>query len=576
MAGCTPKAAPWTWAKDKGETVVVDPVTRIEGHLRVEAIVEDGKIIDVKSSSQLFRGLEIILKGRDPRDAQHFTQRSCGVCTYVHALASIRCVDNAVGVDKHMPHNATIIRNLVLAAQFMHDHIVHFYHLHALDWVNVANVLNADVNKAAELAKAVAGTVRTPNSYSTKEDLQKTKDTVKGIVESGRLGIFTNAYFLKPGGHPAYKLPAEVDLIATCHYLKALHLQVKAARMMSVYGAKNPHTQFTVMGGVTCYEGLTDKYINDFLGLYEEVKDFILDYYIPDLIAVAGFYKDWAAIGGTTHFLSFGEFPAQGGEADLDSRYIKPGVIFNRKITDVKKFDPSKIEEHVRHSWYKPGDPQHPYKGVTEPQYTSLDDHDRYSWMKAPRYDGYNTEVGPLATCLVNYGLGHPEFVKYVNFVLGKLEVGPEALFSTLGRTGARGIECLIIALKTAEWVEDLKENVAKGNTDICKDWDMPESAKGVGFVNAPRGGLSHWIDIKGGRIDNFQLVVPSTWNIGPRCDNNLPGPLEEALLDNTPIADPERPVEILRTVHSYDPCIACGVHVIDNKTGNVQKFKIL
>jgi [NiFe] hydrogenase large subunit len=577
MAGCTPKAAPaWTWAEGKGERVVVDPVIRIEGHLRVEAIVEDGKIIDVKSSSQLFRGLEIILKGRDPRDAQHFTQRSCGVCTYVHALASTRAVDNAVGVDKVLPHNATIIRNLVMAAQFMHDHIVHFYHLHALDWVNVANALNADVSKATELAKAVAGTVRTPKTFSSKEDLQKTKDTVQGIVDSGRLGIFTNAYFLKPGGHDAYKLPAEVDLIATCHYLKALHLQVKAARMMAVYGAKNPHTQFTVMGGVTCYEGLTDKYINDFLGLYEEVKDFILDYYIPDLIAVAGFYKDWAAIGGTTNFLSFGEFPAQGGEADLNSRYIKPGVIYDRKIGNVKAFDPEKIEEHVKHSWYKPGDPKHPYEGVTEPQYTSLDDNERYSWMKAPRYDGRSIEVGPLAHCLVNFGLGQPEFVKYVNFVLDKLEVGPDALFSTLGRTGARGIECLIIALKTAEWVEDLKENVAKGKVDICKDWDMPESAMGVGFVNAPRGALSHWLDIKGGKIDNFQLVVPSTWNLGPRCDNDLASPVEEALMDNTPIFDPERPVEILRTVHSYDPCIACGVHVIDNKTGNVQKFKIL
>ena len=573
MSGCTPKAAPM--AKGK-HNVVVDPVTRIEGHLRVEAVVEDGKIIDVRSSSQLFRGLEIILKGRDPRDAQHFTQRSCGVCTYTHALASIRCVDNAVGVDKVLPKNATIIRNLVLAAQFMHDHIVHFYHLHALDFVNVANCLAADVDKAAELAVAVAATVREPKSVSSKEELQQTKDTVKGIVDSGRLGIFTNAYFLKPGGHPAYVLPPEVDLIATNHYLKALHLQVKAARAMAIWGAKNPHTQFTVMGGVTCYEGLTDKYINDFLDLYGEVKDFILDYYIPDLLAVAGFYKDWAAIGGTTNFMSFGDFPAPGGEADLNSRYIKPGVIMNRDIGNVQAFDPAKIEEHVKHSWYKYDSPKHPYAGVTDPMYTSLDDKDKYSWMKAPRYEGKAVEVGPLAHCLVNYGLGQPEFVTYVNFVLEKLGVGAGALFSTLGRTGARGIECLIVALKTDEWVNDLKENVASGDTAICKDWDMPSEAQGVGFVNAPRGGLSHWINIKGGKIDNFQLVVPSTWNIGPRCDADVPGPLEEALMDNTPIADPERPVEILRTVHSYDPCIACGVHVIDNKTGNVAKFKIL
>ncbi|MBG0791237.1 MAG: nickel-dependent hydrogenase large subunit [Desulfovibrionaceae bacterium] len=571
MSGCSPKAAPMQGKHD----VVVDPVTRIEGHLRIEAVVENGKIIDVRSSSQLFRGLEIILKGRDPRDAQHFTQRSCGVCTYTHALASTRAVDNAVGVDKELPHNATIIRNLVMAAQFMHDHIVHFYHLHALDFVDVADCLNADVAKAADLAAAVAKTVRPdPKIVSTKEDLQKTKDTVKGIVDSGRLGIFTNAYFL--GGHPSYVLPAEVNLLATNHYLNALHLQVKAARAMAVWGAKNPHTQFTVMGGVTCYEGLTDKYINDFLGLYADIMDFILDCYIPDLIAVAGFYKDWAAIGGTTNFLTFGEFPAQGGEADLNSRYVKPGVIFNRDIGNVMAYDPSMIEEHVKHSWYKDGAPKHPYAGVTDPMYTSLDDKTKYSWMKAPRYDGKATEVGPLATCLVNYGLGQPEFVKYVNFVLEKLGVGPSALFSTLGRTGARGIECLVIALKTAEWVNDLKENVAKGKIDICKDWDMPAEAQGVGYVNAPRGGLSHWINIKNSKIENFQLVVPSTWNLGPRCDKDIPGPTEEALLDNTPIADPERPVEILRTVHSYDPCIACGVHVIDNKTGNVKKFRVL
>ncbi|WP_285907756.1 nickel-dependent hydrogenase large subunit [Pseudodesulfovibrio pelocollis] len=572
MSGCTPKAAAMAAGK---HDVIVDPVTRIEGHLRVEAVVENGKIIDVRSSSQLFRGLEIILKGRDPRDAQHFTQRSCGVCTYTHALASVRCVDNAVGVDKVLPHNATIIRNLVLAAQFMHDHLVHFYHLHALDFVDVTGCLQADVNKTAELAAAVAKTVRPdPVFVSTKEDLQKTKDTVKSIVDSGRLGIFTNAYFL--GGHPAYVLPPEVNLLATDHYLKALHMQVKAARAMAVWGAKNPHTQFTVMGGVTCYEGLTDQYINDFLALYKEVKDFILDCYIPDLIAVAGFYKDWASIGGTTNFMCCGEFPVPGGETDLNTRYVKPGVIMNRNLGQVDPLDPSKIDEHVKHAWYKDGAPKHPYSGVTDPMYTSLDDKTKYSWMKAPRYAGKAVEVGPLATCLVNYAQGQPEFKTYVDFVLNALGVGPEALFSTLGRTGARGIECLIITLKTDEWVNDLKENVAKGDLDICKDWDMAAAAQGVGWVNAPRGALSHWINIKDSKIENFQLVVPSTWNIGPRCDNDIPGPLEEALLDNTPIADPERPVEILRTVHSYDPCIACGVHVIDNKTGNVKKFKIL
>ncbi|MBN2140300.1 MAG: nickel-dependent hydrogenase large subunit [Desulfovibrionaceae bacterium] len=568
MSGCKTKAAPAVPVTPKSTytgPVVVDPITRIEGHLRIEVEVENGKVAEVRSSSQLFRGLEIILKGRDPRDAQHFTQRSCGVCTYTHALASTRCVDNAVKVN--IPPNATLMRNLVLAAQYMHDHIVHFYHLHALDWVSVSNALNADPKKTASLANSLADRKETPEYFKA------VQDKVKALVDSGQLGPFTNAYFL--GGHDAYYLPAEADLMATADYLKALHLQVKAARAMAVFGAKNPHTQFTVVGGVTNYDGLTQERIAEFAALYEETKDFVAKYYIPDLLAVAGFYKDWAGIGGTTNFLSFGDFPAPGGEFDLNSRWWPQGVIFDRNIGGVKDFDPTKIEEHVKYSWYKYSAPKHPYNGVTEPQYTELGDKNHYSWMKAPRYDGRSTEVGPLAHCLVAYGRGHKEIKAAVDMVLGKLNVGPAALFSTLGRTAARGIECYVTAVKTADWLNALKENVAKGDSKIYQEWEMPDEAEGVGYVNAPRGGLSHWIKIKNKKIKNFQLVVPSTWNLGPRDDKGVLSPVEEALM-NTPIADPKRPVEILRTVHSYDPCIACGVHVIDNKTGHVAKFRIL
>jgi [NiFe] hydrogenase large subunit len=545
--------------------IIVDPVTRIEGHLKIEVEVDQGKVTNVWSSSQLFRGLELILKGRDPRDAQHFTQRSCGVCTYTHALASTRCVDNAVGVDKNLPDNARLIRNLVLAAQFLHDHIVHFYHLHALDWVDVTAALTADPKKAASIANSIS-----PRQTKA-EDLKAVQDKVKGLVESGQLGIFTNAYFL--GGHDAYYLPAEVNLIATAHYLEALHLQVKAARAMAVFGAKNPHTQFTVAGGVTCYESLTNERISEFVGLFEETKKFIDECYIPDLLAVASYYKDWAAIGGTTNFMSFGEFPAV--ESDINSRWLPPGVIYNRNIGQVDAFDPKLIVEHVRHSWYQGDKAHHPYQGVTEPQYTAYEDRDRYSWMKAPRYNSQSVETGPLATVLVAYGKGHPEVKKTVDYVLSYLGVGPAALFSTLGRTAARGIETKVIADKLMDWVNELVENVKSGNTKIYQDWKMPDEAEGVGFVNAPRGGLSHWIKIKGGKIENFQLVVPSTWNLGPRCAEGKLSAVEEALM-GTPIADAERPVEILRTVHSYDPCIACGVHVIDAKTNKVRKFKIL
>ncbi len=569
MSGCKPNKAPGVVAtpmdKNFKGPIIVDPVTRIEGHLKIEVEVDQGKVTNVWSSSQLFRGLELILKGRDPRDAQHFTQRSCGVCTYTHALASTRCVDNAVGVDKNLPDNARLIRNLVLAAQYLHDHIVHFYHLHALDWVDVTGALTADPVKAASIANSISP------RQTRAEDLKAVQDKVKGLVDSGQLGIFTNAYFL--GGHEAYYLPPEVNLIATAHYLEALHLQVKAARAMAVFGAKNPHTQFTLVGGVSCYEALTPERMAEFTGLFEETKKFIDECYIPDLLAVASYYKDWAAIGGTTNFITFGEFPNV--ENDLNSRWLPPGVIYNRNLGKVDEFDPKLIMEHVRHSWYEGDKAHHPYTGVTEPQYTAYEDRDRYSWMKAPRYNSQAMETGPLAAVLVAYAKGHPEVKKTVDYVLGYLGVGPAALFSTLGRTAARGIETKVVADKLMDWINELAENVKSGNNVIYQDWKMPDEAEGVGFVTAPRGALSHWIKIKGGKIENFQLVVPSTWNLGPRCAEGKLSAVEEALM-GTPIADAERPVEILRTVHSYDPCIACGVHVIDAKTNKVRKFKIL
>ena len=569
MSGCKPNKAPGVVAtpmdKNFKGPIIVDPVTRIEGHLKIEVEVDQGKVTNVWSSSQLFRGLELILKGRDPRDAQHFTQRSCGVCTYTHALASTRCVDNAVGVDKNLPDNARLIRNLVLAAQYLHDHIVHFYHLHALDWVDVTGALTADPVKAASIANSISP------RQTRAEDLKAVQDKVKGLVDSGQLGIFTNAYFL--GGHEAYYLPPEVNLIATAHYLEALHLQVKAARAMAVFGAKNPHTQFTLVGGVSCYEALTAERMAEFTGLFEETKKFIDECYIPDLLAVASYYKDWAAIGGTTNFITFGEFPNV--ENDLNSRWLPPGVIYNRNLGKVDEFDPKLIMEHVRHSWYEGDKAHHPYTGVTEPQYTAYEDRDRYSWMKAPRYNSQAMETGPLAAVLVAYAKGHPEVKKTVDYVLNYLGVGPAALFSTLGRTAARGIETKVVADKLMDWINELAENVKSGNNVIYQDWKMPDEAEGVGFVTAPRGALSHWIKIKGGKIENFQLVVPSTWNLGPRCAEGKLSAVEEALM-GTPIADAERPVEILRTVHSYDPCIACGVHVIDAKTNKVRKFKIL
>ncbi|MBQ4567814.1 MAG: nickel-dependent hydrogenase large subunit [Desulfovibrio sp.] len=550
---------------DYSGPVVVDPLTRIEGHLRVEVEVEKGKIKEARSCGTLFRGLENILKGRDPRDAQHFTQRTCGVCTYTHALASTRALEDAI--NKPIPANATYIRNLVLAMQYLHDHIVHFYALHALDFVDVTSALQADPVKAASIATSIS------DRKVTADDYRAVQTKLKTFVESGQLGPFTNAYFL--GGHPAYTLSPEINLIGTADYLQALRVQVSAARAMAVFGAKNPHTQFTVGGGVTCYDALKPERINEFKSLYKLTRDFIEQYYIPDLLAVAANYKECATYGGTRNFMTCGEFPVPGGERDLDSRWFKPGIILDRDLGKVLPFDQAKVAEHVRHSWYEGDQARAPYEGETKPAFTKMGDTDRYSWLKAPRYDGHSIETGPLAHVLISYAQNHKAVKPVVDHVLKTLNVGPEALFSTLGRTAARGIETLVIAQQLEVWMQEFEDNIVN-DKQIVEDYPAPANAKGVGWVSAPRGGLSHWIVTdKDAKIANFQLVVPTTWNLGPRDAKNVPGPAEEAL-KGTPVADPKRPVEILRVIHSFDPCIACAVHVIDGETNEVHKFKVL
>ena len=545
--------------------IVVDPLTRIEGHLRVEVEVENGKVAVARSCGTLFRGLELILRGRDPRDAQHVTQRTCGVCTYVHALASTRALEDAI--KKPIPANATHIRNLMLGMQFMHDHLTHFYALHALDFVDVTGARQASPEKAASIANSIS------NRKATADEYRQVQARVKAFVESGQLGIFSNAFFL--GGHPAYRLDPELNLIATADYLKALRVQVEAARAMAIFGGKNPHPQFLVAGGVTCYDALKPEKIEEFKKIYKSVRSFIEEYYIPDLLAVAKAYPECATYGGTTGFYAGGEFPTPGGERKLDSRWLKPGIIYDRQIKNVRPFDPSKVAEHVRHSWYGGEDAHHPYEGESNPQFTFMGDTDRYSWLKAPRYEGRSLETGPLAQVLAAYGSGHKEIKALVDSVLSKLNAGPEVLFSMLGRTAARGIETLAITHQMEKWLELYENNIAK-DKQIVEDYDVPANARGVGFVNAPRGGLSHWLVTDAQkRIKNFQLVVPTTWNCGPRDAKDIMGPAEEALV-GTPIADPKRPVEILRVIHSFDPCIACAVHVIDGKTNERREFQVV
>ena len=545
----------------------IDPITRIEGHLRIDVEIEGGKVTNAWSSAQLFRGLEIILKGRDPRDAPYITQRACGVCTEVHALASIRALDDALKVK--IPPLARLTRNLVHGAQFIHDHMVHFYALSALDWVDVVSALKADPKKTSALANNLGNYPKSGPS-----DFKAVQDRLKAFVDSGQLGPFANGYW----GHPDYRLPPEGNLMAVAHYLECLRMQVKASRMMAMFGGKNPHIQNLVAGGVTNVRDLNPKRLAEFLYYLKEMQSFIDNVYLPDVLAVAAFYKDWGAknIGGTTNFLAYGNFPQNEGAWKDENFFMPSGVIFDRNIAKPMAVDPGKVTEEVKRSWYKDGSPKHPYQGVTEPVKPDYDYEGKYSFFKAPRYQGRPCEVGPLAQVLMAYAKGQPQAKTVVNAVLKHLSVPASALFSTLGRTAARCIEAKIIADAMVGWVMEAVERLKSGDTKTASDWKWPGESMGMGLIDVPRGALGHWLKTnKDNKIDNYQLVVPSTWNLGPRDAKGQLGPVEESLV-GTPVADPKRPLEIIRTVHSFDPCIACGVHVIDPQTNEVHKFKVL
>lgn len=553
--------------------VVVDPVTRIEGHLRIEAEVEGGVVKDAWSSSTMFRGIEIILKGRDPRDAWAFTQRICGVCTTVHAIASIRAVEDAIGAVP--PPNARLLRNLVMSAQMVQDHVIHFYHLHALDWVDIVSALSADPKQTSALAQSISDWPLSSAKY-----FAGVQERIKTFVEHGQLGPFANAYW----GHAAYRLPAEANLMAVAHYLEALDWQREFIRIHAILGGKNPHLQGFLVGGMAtpvdldAQASINMAAIAAMRDMIEKAKAFVERVYLPDLLAVASFYKDWAALGaGVGNYMAYGEYP----EIDEPNSplYLPRGIIRGRDLSKVEPLDPKKISEFVTHSWYdyEGGDGMalHPFDGETRPHYTGpeppyerLTTEGKYSWLKAPRYGGEPMEVGPLSRMLVAYVSGHPRVKELVDSALAQLGVGAPALFSTLGRVTARGIETVVLAEKMTDWLDELAGNVGGGNLAIHDNskWDpssWPSEATGAGFHEAPRGALGHWVHIRDGVIANYQCIVPSTWNAGPRDAAGKRGPYEEALL-GTPVANPEQPVEILRTVHSFDPCMACGVHVVD------------
>ncbi|RWR45414.1 nickel-dependent hydrogenase large subunit [Sinirhodobacter ferrireducens] len=558
--------------------IVVDPITRIEGHLRIEAQMEDGRIAQAFSSGTSVRGLEIILKGRDPRDAWAFAQRICGVCTLVHGMASIRAVEDALKID--IPTNAQLIRNLMIGAQYVHDHVMHFYHLHALDWVDVVSALDADPAATSALAQSIS---KHPNSSPGYFSDMKTK--LKNFVESGQIGIFNQGYW----GHPGYKLPPEANLMAVAHYFEALAWQREVAKLHAIFGGKNPHPNFVVGGVPSPIDLNSDSAINaEKLSKVKTILDmaqsFVDEVYLPDTLAIAGFYKDWATRGeGLGNFLTYGDFPSTGLTSDRSSWLVPPGVILDRDLSTIHPVDLSaegEIEEYVAHSWYEYEGGKdkglHPWAGETaldytgpKPPFDQLDVEGAYSWIKAPRWKGKPVEVGPLARVLMMYASGQEQAKALVDSALTTLDLPVRGLYSTLGRVAARTLETKLIVDAMQDWYAALIANIKAGDTTTFNGtkWDpssWPKQAKGVGFMEAPRGGLGHWIVIEDGKIANYQAVVPSTWNAGPRDAQGQSGAYEAALQDNHTMAVEDQPLEILRTIHSFDPCLACAVHVMD------------
>jgi hydrogenase large subunit len=562
--------------------ITIDPITRIEGHLRIDCEVDGGKVTNAWSSGQMWRGIEIILQGRDPRDAPTFTQRICGVCTTVHALASVRAVENALQLE--VPLNAQYIRNLIMAAHAVHDHIVHFYHLSALDWVDLTSALKADAKKAAALADTLSSWPR--NSY---KELQAVQDKLKNLVASGQLGVFAHGYW----GHPAMKLPPEVNLLAAAHYLQALEYQRKANMIVSILGSKTPHVANLVVGGVSSPINLDSSSALNMERLFyiktliDEVGAFVKNVYLPDVCAVGALYADWTKYGaGVTNYLSVPDLPmdTKGTSFALPGGYIQKG--------DLKTFQPIKefnseffrlgVKESIKHSWYDGDWARHPWDETTEPKYTDFQDQGKYSWVKSPMFNDQPAQVGPLANVLCMFAAGHEPTRTYVTLALDTVskiagaKVGPEALHSTIGRHAARAVRTAVLYDELTHQWQALMDNIAKGDLKTWNKFSFPAGEiRGFGFHEAPRGTLSHWVVINNGKIKNYQAVVPSTWNAGPRNQHDALGPYEAALIGN-PVADPEKPLEVIRTVHSFDPCLACAIHLSDSQGHSIIKVRVV
>ncbi len=564
------------------QRITIDPITRIEGHLRIDVEVDGGQVTKAWSSGQMWRGIETILQGRDPRDAWLFTQRICGVCTTVHALASVRAVENAL--DLEIPINAQYIRNIVMAIHALQDHIVHFYVLSALDWVDVVSALSADPKKTAALASSLS---EWPGNSAKRFAVVQGK--VKALVDSGQLGPFANGYW----GHPAMTLPPEANLMAVSHYLESLDYQRKATQALGIISGKNPHIQNLSVGGVTAAlnpdsdSALNMERLYWVKQLIQEVRGFIQQVYLPDVVAVGALYKDWLPYGaGVTNYMAVPDMVLNTEATEFD---LPGGTIMNGDLSTVKgitsfndDYFRDNVVENITHAWYEGDWSKHPYEEDDVPKYTDFQDDGKYSWIKAPRFQGKPLQVGPLAQMLVGYAQGHKPIIENVNNALSLVSsvagvtVGPEVLHSTLGRHVARAVRASMLSDLALKHWDLLVDNIGKGDLEIFNKPVFPQGEqRGYGIHEAPRGALSHWIVIRDGKIKNYQCVVPSTWNAGPRDSEGEPGPYEASLVGN-PVADAEKPLEVLRTIHSFDPCIACAIHMVNANGQEMSKVKAL
>lgn len=563
--------------------ISIDPITRIEGHLRIDCEIENGVVTNAWSSGTMWRGMENIVKGSDPRDAWMIMQRICGVCTTVHAIMSVRAVEDALGAK--VPVNAQYIRNMILSAHSMHDHIVHFYQLSAMDWVDITAALNADPDKAAEMLKGVSTW-----GLNSANEFRNVQNKIKSLVESGQLGIFANGYF----GHPAMKLPPEVNLIAVAHYLQALECQRDCNRIVALLGGKTPHIQNLAIGGVANPINLDSQSVLNLERLMfvksciDRLNDFVTQVYRVDAAIIAAYYPEWLNLGQTSgNYLSVPEYPI---DADNSKFVLTGGYIENfdistfRPITQQKdEFVVKGIKESGKHAWYEDDEPLEPWAGLTRPKYTGWQDEGKYSWVKAPSFYGKVVEVGPLAYLMCNLANENKDTLHHFNHIKGLYEklsgntLSVDHLHSTLGRIIARTVHCCVLNNILEQQWKLLVDNIGTGDTVAYLKTDIPQTGefKGVGFGEVPRGMLSHWVVVKNGKIENYQAVVPSTWNAGPRNQNDEMGPYELSII-GTPVADPTKPLEVVRTIHSFDPCMSCAVHVVNTENGEVTQVKVL